>query len=107
MPERPMRPDTWFRLSVYLTLGLASLCLGQAEDPFLPGMLPVSAGAGLIFGFAFLLEGRWALSLLAANLLGVVIAIAAGSWIVYHTVNPPAELATVAPWPAMLLPYFG
>jgi hypothetical protein len=102
-----MRLDVKFRLSVYLSLVLASACLGQAEEPFLPGVFIFIAAVGLVFALAFALEGRWALTIVWANLLGMVIAAGAAFWIFFHMVKPPGGLGSVAPWPALLLPYIG
>jgi hypothetical protein len=102
-----MRLDVKFRLSVYLSLVLASACLGQAEEAFLPGVLVFIMAVGLLFALAFTLEGRWSLTIVSANLLGMVIAAGAGFWIFFHLIKPPSGLGSVAPWPALLLPYLG
>ena len=60
-----------FHRSVYLTLGLACACLGYAEVSFLPEITFLAVlVAGLLF-VAYRLEDRWALSLRAANIIGI------------------------------------
>ena len=56
-----MRLDAAFRLSTYLTLTIASLCLGYAEEVFLPGMIFFGVFMALILAAAFAAEGRWRL----------------------------------------------
>lgn len=101
-----MRLDTLFRLSVYLTLAAASVCLGYAESPFLSWIGPFGAILGLLLVMAFLAEGRWALSVTAANLLGAVIAVASVGWLAYHFVYTASDLSELSR-PAALLPYLG
>ena len=59
-----------FYRSVYLTLGMACACLGYAELSFLPEISFLSGVVALLLLVAYRLEGRWALSLRAANFLG-------------------------------------
>jgi protein-glutamine gamma-glutamyltransferase len=95
-----------FRLSMYLTLGIACLCLGYAEADFLP---EASVFAGLVLGMlvvSFLLDGRYELDLRAANQLGFVIGIVAVLWMTYQFVRADSLIYTF-PWPASLLPYLG
>jgi hypothetical protein len=65
------------------------------------------AAVGGVFAVAFVVEGRWALSILAANLLGMVIAAGAALWLLYQVVLPRGELARNAPVLVLLLPYLG
>lgn len=102
-----MRLDVKFRLSVYLSLILASACLGHAEEAFLPGVLIFVTAVSVLFALAFLLEGRWALTALAANVLGVFIASGAALWILSRLLRPPEGFAVPLPWQAMLLPFIG
>ena len=64
---------TRFYRSTYITLGLACACLGYAELPFLPEMTAFAAVVAVLLVIAYWLEGRWALSICAANILGGVI----------------------------------
>src|SRR5689334_21013650 len=102
-----MRLDIKFRLSVYLSLVLASACLGHAEEAFLPGVLIFVTTVSLLFALAFVLEGRWSLTVLAANILGVFIASGAALWILSRLLRPPEGFGVAMPWQAMLLPYIG
>ncbi|HEV3261819.1 MAG TPA: transglutaminase domain-containing protein [Gemmataceae bacterium] len=102
-----MRLDAAFRLSTYLSLVLASVCLGYADQLFLPQMAVFGAVMSLVLAVAFVLEGRWALSLGAANALGLAIAAGAGFWIAYHALQPLEAPESGITHPAMLLPYLG
>ena len=75
-----MRIETGFRLSTYLSLSLACLCLGEAELLFVPTIFFFVIPAILLLGAACYLEGRWTLPRWAANALGLAIAPAAAIW---------------------------
>ena len=67
-----------FRISTYLTLGLACAALGYSEFGLLPE-IPLLTGLSLLLMIvAFALEGRWSLSLGLANLMGGLLAIGLG-----------------------------
>jgi len=102
-----MRLETAFRLSTYLCLIVASLCLGYAEEPYLPQFFWFAVAYAVLLAGAFLLEGRWSLSLGGANILGLFIAVGAGSWLAYHVLHPSAELRGVVVGPVALLPFVG
>jgi transglutaminase-like putative cysteine protease len=95
-----------FRLSTYLTLGVACLCLGYAEGSLLPECPFITAAVLVILAVAYRLEGRWALSLRAANLVGAALALALVAWLAYQFVRPPTDLSGL-PFPTSLLPYLG
>ncbi len=95
-----------YRLSLYLSLTLASLCLGYAELEFLPEVTGFAVIVGLMLGLAFLLEGRWALSIQAANLVGGVIFALLGIWVSQQFIDKESLIYRL-PWPTSLLPYFG
>ena len=59
-----------FHRSLYLSLALACTCLAYAEWPFLPEILGLSIVVGVALLVAYRLEGRWSLSLGAANAVG-------------------------------------
>lgn len=101
-----MRLEALFRLSTYVTLGMACLCLGYAEAPFLPWVGFFGAAVGVVLLVAFLLEGRWSLSLRAANFLGFIIALASVAWVAYHVLYTAADLTELSR-PAAVLPYLG
>jgi hypothetical protein len=111
-----MPNDFWFRLSTYLTLTAACGCLAYAEWELLP---EVSAFAGVVVLFlivSFLAGRRFELGLGKANLLGLVIGIAAALWVVYHVARsrgdgplakigmPTALLPVIAPVLMVLIP---
>jgi transglutaminase-like putative cysteine protease len=97
-----------FYRSVYLTLGVACACLGYAELSFLPEISFLSGVVACLLLVAYRLEGRWALSLRAANFLGGLIGIGAMVWVAYQFVRPwGGTLLDQLPWPTSLLPYLG
>src|SRR3954469_693151 len=97
-----------FNLSVYITLGMACACLGYAELAFLPEISFLAVVAAGLLVVAYQLEGRWALSLRAANILGGVIGVGALAWVGYQFVRPwGGTLLDQLPWPTSLLPYLG
>jgi hypothetical protein len=97
-----------FRLSIYLTLSLACLCLSYATYPYLPQVARLGGVVGILIVLAFLLEGRWELSLRAANILGGLIGLATIGWLLYTFNRPvsPGQSKTVLA-PSVLLPYLG
>jgi hypothetical protein len=101
-----MRGDLAFRLSFYLTLGFACVTLGLAEQPFLNDALAWVIPMPILLATAFFLEGRWSLSIRAANVLGGVIFVGMLAWIVSRLRSDDPILAQ-APMPAALLPYLG
>jgi hypothetical protein len=102
-----MRHESLFRLSFYLTLLLAVLCLGFAEAVFLPGSAWLTVPLVAALGAAFLLEGRWALGRASANVLAVLGLASAGLWIVRNLANPANSVLVILPMPAALVPYAG
>lgn len=103
-----MQPiTTRFHRSIYITLGLACACLGYAELAFLPEMSVFAGIVGLLLIVAYRLEGRWALSLRAANILGGVIAVIAIIWVANQFLHPSMALVDQLPSPTWLLPYLG
>lgn len=99
---------TAFRLSFFVTLGLACTCLALAETFFLWWMGLFLIGTIVLLGLAYRWEGIWVLSADAANRLGMVIAIGAAFWILYKLPRNEEELlAAGVPWPAGLLPHLG
>ena len=61
---------------------------------------------GLLF-LAWRCDGVWVLSEMAANHLGVFIAIGAAGWILFQIPRSEEELVTGVNWPAGLLPHLG
>lgn len=99
-----MPSDYLFRLSTFLTLGLACACLGYAEWAYLPEVtiFTLVIGVGLIA--AFRAEGKFELSLTAANWVGAGIFVLAVGWIALHW-RIDTSLIHTLPWPAGLLPF--
>ena len=56
---------------------------------------------------AFWTEGRWALTIAAANWLAPVIALGGTAWVVHHVVQGKDSWLSTTPWPAAGLPYLG
>jgi hypothetical protein len=105
-----MRIEMACRLSLYLTLMLATACLGYAELFFLPFIPYVLVPLGLLLVLAFFFEGRWLLPIWAANVLGVVITGGTFLWLRYLYLQRLAGTDTfmgTIPWPAALLPQVG
>src|SRR4051812_18252466 len=103
-----MQPiTTRFHRSIYITLGLACACLGYAELAFLPEISVFAGIVGVLLIVAYRLEGRWSLSLRAANVLGGVIAIIAIIWVANQFLHPSMTLVDQLPSPTWLLPYLG
>jgi protein-glutamine gamma-glutamyltransferase len=96
-----------FRISLYLSLALACAALAYSEGPFLPEMPIIAAFTGLLLLAAYWMEGRWALSLQAANVVGMFLAALLGIWIAYQFFRPGEGLMRQLPWPTSLLPYLG
>ncbi len=99
---------TALRLSFYITLTLASLCLVCAEFAFLPWMSYVWPLLAAVMVLAYRREGKWVLSARAANLLGFGIALGAVTWLVLHYwLGAEGRLQAAIPWPASMLPHLG
>lgn len=73
-----MSLDSAFRLSFYLTLTLACVCLAHAVQPHLPQLsylvLPVAA----LLVVAYAVEGRWVLPVWLANIVALAITLVVG-----------------------------
>src|SRR5262249_3589140 len=92
-----------FHRSMYITLGLACACLGSWELAFRPEMSGFAAFVGALLVVAYRVEGRWSLSIPAANVLGVAIAAAAAGWVTYQFFRPwGGTLLDHLPWPTSL-----
>src|SRR5262245_47000249 len=99
---------TAFKLSFFVTLGLACACLALAESFFLWWMGYFLVGTLVLLAVAYRAQGRWALSADAANRLGMLIAIGSAFWILYNLPHSEEDLlAAEIPWPAGLLPHLG
>ena len=108
-----MRQEWAFRVSSYLTLALACLCLSAAIQPFLPNFRVMLAPVLVLLALACCLEGRLALPAWTANLLGVAIALGGAAWVgwcVQERINEvgmenvPLPLACCRTWDRCFLP---
>jgi hypothetical protein len=71
-------------------------------------MSAFAAVVGVLLVVAYYMEGRWTLSIRAANILGGVIAAGAVAWVAYQFFRPwGGTLLDQLPWPTSLLPYLG
>lgn len=104
-PGFGMPTDFAFRLSTYLTLGLACVCLGYAEWELLTEVTVFTGVVCVLLAVAF--RSGFELSLSQANRLGLAIFLLIGLWIGWQFVRPSGGLIYSLPWPASLLPYLG
>src|SRR5437588_793556 len=88
LPTSRPKLERSFLFSVYLTLGLACVCLTYAEYNLLPEIVFLAGVVEILLVVAFLAEGKWSLTNRTANLFGGVVAVVAGSWMVYQTMRP-------------------
>lgn len=102
-----MRLERAYLLSLYLMLVLACACMSYAVQPYLPELAYLTCLVMGLLVISFWLEGRWALSNVAANLLAVMIAAAAGLWVAYRLVEPPKGRVDLAILSAPMLPHLG
>jgi len=99
--------ESLFLLSTYVTLGLACACITYAELTLMRQIVFFAAITVVVLIVSFLLEGKWSLSLRAANLLGGGIAAFTGIWIAIQMQRPTGGLLVSLPFPTVLLPYLG
>ena len=96
-----------FRFSIYLTLALACICLGYAEGTLLPESPYITGAVILLIVVSYRLDGRWSLSLRAANIVGGCLILMLFAWIAMQFLREPPDFAQHLPFPALLLPYLG
>jgi transglutaminase-like putative cysteine protease len=99
--------DSLFRLSTYLTLALATLCLVSTEEPFFEGITYSAIPLGLLLAAAYKLDRRWTLSAAGSNIAGLLIAAVSAGWIGYRILRDPPTWTDTVPYPAALLPFGG
>ena len=100
-----MRPLRAFRTSLYLSLAIAILAIGVAGGDLLPELPFLTGFSLLVLAGAYVIDGRWQLSLRHANLVGMGLASLLGLWAIFQVVRPPTGIAETLPWPASALPY--
>ena len=94
-----------FHTSLYLSLAVALVAIGVAGGDLLPELPFVTVFCLLLLGVAYYREGRWELSLRAANIVGLGLGALLGLWAIFQVVRPPTGLSETLPWPASALPY--
>src|SRR5947209_5624722 len=92
---------------MYISLGLACTCLGYAELDFLPSISAFNVIVLILLVIAYRMEGRWALSIRAANVIGGVIGVVALVWVVYQFKRPGSDFGDEFVPPSARLPYLG
>ena len=96
-----------FRISTYSTLLVACVSLGYSEYDLVPESIVFTAVVVVSLVVSFHLEGRVALGLGKANLLGLIIGIVAVGWLAVKLTRPSNSVLSNLSWPANLLPYMG
>lgn len=100
-----MPPVRAFRTTLYLSLAIAILAMGVASSDLLPELPFITGFSLLMLAGAYVIDGRWQLSLRNANLFGMGLAALLGLWGIFQAVRPPTGMADILPWPASALPY--
>jgi hypothetical protein len=101
-----MHADRWFRLLHHATLAVASICLLNAEQTFLPGVHWYMAPVVLVVALAWRMEGRWRLPVWAANLIGIAL-LAGFGLLVRQLLHDPDSWLQRARMPAGMVPLLG
>jgi hypothetical protein len=101
-----MRLDTGLRLSTYLTIALAGICLTYAEEPYFPGITFLAIPMGMLLVTAYFAEGKWSLSAPAANGIGMMISLGWIAWVVFFSSDFDDPLGRPV-LPTVFLPYLG
>ncbi len=96
-----------FRISTYFTLLVACLTLGYSEWDLVPESILFTVAVVISLIVSFFLEGRFALGLGKANLVGLAIGIVAVVWLAVKLTQPATSALANLSWPANLLPYMG
>lgn len=96
-----------YRVSIYLSLALACVCLGYAEWELLPEVSAFTAAVLALLAVSFRYEGRIELSLARANVVGLGIAVVGVGWLAVKLTRPATGLMANLEWPTNILPYAG
>lgn len=96
-----------FHDSLYLCMFLACAALAWSEVSFLPEIPVIALFTGALLFVAWRIEGRWELSLAAANYVGAGVGAALTLWITWQFIRPSEGLLNALPFPTSLLPYLG
>ncbi len=104
-----MPTEFTFRLSTYLTLGLACVCVGYAEADIFPEVPFIAAAVIVALAVLFRLESRVELlSIPAANRLGLTIALANIAWVTFRVVREAkTEETTYLNWQVLMVALLG
>ncbi|MBL8796705.1 MAG: transglutaminase domain-containing protein [Planctomycetia bacterium] len=99
-----MRVDRCFRTSFYLSLAWACACMAYVAALDYPWEVFLAAvPLGLLLGVAYLVEGRWSLSVWVSNVLAVAVAALAGIYFARYFAQGAHRID--ADWPLRLLPH--
>lgn len=96
-----------FLRSLYTSLGWAVVTLGYAVWLYLPDTAVLTGLALVGLAVAYRMEGRWSLSLSAANAVGGAIAVIVLCWTLWQFVHPSQHLLRHLPGLTKLLPLLG
>ena len=103
----PARLQRLFLASSYVTYALACAALAWSEVGLITEIIPIAIAVGVLLVTAYVLEGRWALSNLAANVAGMSILGLAAGWITWRLVEPGEGGLRNLPFPTSMLPMAG
>ena len=101
------RLERLFIQSSYVTYLLAAACLSWSEFGLVSEIGAIALAAGLLILLAYVLEGRWALSGWAANVVGAGIIGLAGLWIALQWMRTSDTVLSALPWPTSMVPLVG
>lgn len=96
-----------FHRSLYLSLAMACVTLGYADWLFVPDSLIFTVPVTLSLYLAYRFEGRWALSLTAANLVGAGITVLVLGWTAFQLTRTTDSLLRHLPGLTSMLPLLG
>lgn len=107
-PGFSTRLERRFVTSVYVTLALAATTMSWSLRDLVPSVPFIAVVVAGLMIVAYLLEGRWSLSLGAANILGTILGVGIGVWFIRESLrsSPQGALANM-PWPTSLVPLLG
>jgi hypothetical protein len=98
-------PVQRFHRAIYLNLAAAGACLAYGAWPFFTEAPFIAALTAAVLLAAYLLEGRWSLSLGASNIVGGLVGAIIVAWSCYHFYRQDPAPIDSLPWPTSSLPY--
>jgi hypothetical protein len=102
-----MRIDALFRLSLYVTLTIATMTLGYALAELFPLIILFMVVVGGLLLAAYACEGRWWISSRTSDWVGLAIAVGLLVWMWDTFAHARVEWVNTTPVPAALLPFAG